>query len=148
LSQKGEAAYAKDLTSSMQDGRIKLYITYRALGLRRKTREVFERGEYIPLEAVGARSGHIIAFARRFLNRTIIVVVPRFLANVLSSPDAAFPDIWEGTMVIVPEAGNEETYRNVFTGEELTQTRWQGFSGLMCSGLFGTFPVALLETGD
>ncbi|MDD3845248.1 MAG: malto-oligosyltrehalose synthase, partial [Syntrophorhabdaceae bacterium] len=42
LSQKGEAAYAKDLTSSMQDGRIKLYITYRALGLRRKTREVFE----------------------------------------------------------------------------------------------------------
>jgi (1->4)-alpha-D-glucan 1-alpha-D-glucosylmutase len=33
LARRGTAAYAKDLTSSMEDGRIKLYITYKALGL-------------------------------------------------------------------------------------------------------------------
>jgi (1->4)-alpha-D-glucan 1-alpha-D-glucosylmutase len=147
LARRGTAAYAKDLTSSMEDGRIKLYITYKALGLRRKMREVFEKGEYIPLEAAGARSGHVIAFARRFLNTMIIVVVPRFIAKVLSSPGMTFEDMWEDTMVIVPEVSDEVTFRNVFTGEEVARTRRQGFSGLACSGLFRNLPVALLETG-
>lgn len=147
LSRRNTAEYAKDLTSSMEDGRIKLYITYRTLGLRRKTREVFEKGEYIPLEATGTRSGHVIAFARRFLNTMIVVVVPRFIAKILSSPDMTFADMWEDTMVIVPEGSDEETFRNVFTGEDVVKTRRQGFPGLACSGLFRSFPVALLETG-
>ncbi|HNT43149.1 MAG TPA: malto-oligosyltrehalose synthase [Syntrophorhabdaceae bacterium] len=147
LSRRDTAAYAKDLTSSMEDGRIKLYITYKALGLRRKMREVFEKGEYIPLEAAGTRSEHVIAFARRFLNTMIIVVVPRFVAKVLSSPGMTFEDMWEDTMVIVPESSEGATFRNVLTGEELARTRRQGLSGLACSGLFRNLPVALLETG-
>lgn len=147
LSRRDAAAYAKDLTTSMEDGRIKLYVTYRTLGLRRKTRDVFEKGEYIPLETTGTRSGHVMAFARRFLNTMIVVVVPRFIAKVLSSPGTTFEEMWEDTMVIVPEGPDEEIFRNVLTGEEVARTRRQGFSGLACSGLFRGFPVALLETG-
>jgi alkylation response protein AidB-like acyl-CoA dehydrogenase len=77
----------------------------------------------------------------------IIVVVPRFIAKVLSSPGMTFEDMWEDTMVIVPEVSDEVTFRNVFTGEEVARTRRQGFSGLACSGLFRNLPVALLETG-
>ncbi len=99
-------------------------------------REVFEKGEYIPLEAAGTRSEHVIAFARRFLNTMIIVVVSRFVAKVLSSPGMTFEDMWEDTMVIVPESSEGATFRNVLTGEELARTRRQGFSGLACSGLF------------
>lgn len=147
LSRRSTAEYAKDLTTSMEDGRIKLYITYMTLGLRRRAREVFEKGEYIPLEATGVRSGHVIAFARRFLSTMIVVVVPRFIAKVLSSPGTTFADMWEDTVVIVPEGPDEETFGNVLTGEEVPRTRRQGFPGLECSGLFRNFPVALLETG-
>lgn len=147
LSRKDTLEYAKELTSSMEDGRIKLYITYRTLKLRGEIRELFEKGEYIPLEVSGARSGQVVAFARRFLTIMIIVVVPRFLAKILSSPDPTFSGAWEDTTVIVPEGPDERVYRNVFTGEEYTRASWQASSGLACSGLFRNFPVALLEAG-
>jgi (1->4)-alpha-D-glucan 1-alpha-D-glucosylmutase len=124
LFRRTAAEYAKDLTSSMEDGRIKLYITYRTLGLRRKTREVFEKGEYIPLEATGIRSGHVIAFARRFLNTMIVVVVPRFIAKVLSSPDMTFADMWEDTMVIVPEGSDKSR-----SGTSSRERKWRKPAG-------------------
>ncbi len=51
LERKNHVEFAKELTSSMEDGRIKLYITHRTLKLRKELRQVFEKGEYIPLEA-------------------------------------------------------------------------------------------------
>lgn len=141
LGRTDHAVFAKELTRSMEDGRIKLYITYRALKLRRQLRDVFEKGEYIPLEATGARSGHVIAFARRHLTSMAVVAVPRFLVKILSLPDLRFDDIWEDTVIILPAAAGEGDYRNIFTGEEMAG---QG-PALSCRDIFRNFPVALLN---
>ena len=141
LGRKNRAEFAKELTRTMEDGRIKLYITHTTLNLRKELRQVFEKGEYIPLEAQGGRSEHIIAFARRFHTSMVVVAVPRFLAEILLLPDSRFDGIWEDTMIILPATAGEGTYTNIFTGEELMG---QGpmFS---CSECFRNFPVALLK---
>ncbi|MEN6616958.1 MAG: malto-oligosyltrehalose synthase, partial [Syntrophorhabdus sp.] len=144
LVRKNQAEFAKELTNSMEDGRIKLYITYRSLKLRHEIRQVFEKGEYMPLEVSGARSGHIIAFARRFLTSMIVVAVPRFLARIMPSPDTRFDSIWEDTTVAIPEVSGNDIFRNVFTGEEIRRSE----TGLHCSEIFRNFPVALLKTGS
>jgi (1->4)-alpha-D-glucan 1-alpha-D-glucosylmutase len=141
LSRKDHAIFAKELTNSMEDGRIKLYITYRALTLRKELRQVFEKGEYIPLEVTGARSGHVIAFARRHLTSMIVVAVPRFLVKIMSLPDQQFGDIWEDTVIIMPAASGEGQYINIFTGEEMAG---QG-PALLCREIFRKFPVTLLN---
>lgn len=146
LDKKGPLEYANELTKTMEDGRIKLYATYRALRLRKEMREIFEKGEYIPLEAIGTRSEHIIAFARRFLDTTIIAVVPRFLTKILPLSDAPFHDIWEDTTIVTHAGANDLSYVNVLTGETLMKTENEGITGLACRDVFRSFPVALLES--
>ena len=146
LEAKGPVGYVKELTGSMEDARMKMYITYRALTLRGQMREAFEKGDYIPLETSGIRSAHIIAFARRFLNTTIIVAVPRFLMKLLplSGPDPG--GMWKDTTVIVPGGPGESVYEDIFTGERMKASASDPF-GLECSALFRYFPVALLRSG-
>ena len=146
LEEKDPAEYANGLTKTMEDGRIKLYTTYRALQLRKEMRELFEKGEYIPLEAIGSRSEHVIAFARRYLDTTIITAVPRFLTKILQSPDTPFSDIWEDTVIVTHAGTNGLSYINVLTGETIAQKENGGIAGLACSDVFSIFPVALLES--
>jgi (1->4)-alpha-D-glucan 1-alpha-D-glucosylmutase len=141
MTRKNHPVLAKELTSSMKDGRIKLYITYRALKLRKELRQVFEQGEYIPLEVAGARSGHVIAFARRLLNSMIVVAVPRFLAKILLLPDSRFDAIWEDTRIVLPAGAGEERYTHIFTGEVVAGDG----NAISCWDIFRNFPVALLE---
>ncbi len=146
IEKKDLVEYANELTKTMQDGRIKLYATYRALQLRKEMRELFEKGEYIPLEAIGIRSDHVIAFARRYLDTTIITAVPRFLTKILPVNGALFHDIWEDTMIVTHAGTNGQNYINVLTGETITQKEKDGIAGLACRDIFRNFPVALLES--
>lgn len=54
----------RNLVESKEDGRIKLFVTYRTLNFRHQHRTLFEKGAYIPLEASGERSENICAFSR------------------------------------------------------------------------------------
>ena len=146
LRKKGPLQYANGLTETMEDGRIKLYVTYKALQLRKEMRELFEKGEYIPLEVVGTRSEHVIAFARRLLDMTVITAVPRFLARILPTPDTPFHGIWEDTVIVVPGGAGDQGYTNVLTGEVLTKKGNDWVTGLACADVFRSFPVALFET--
>ncbi|MCD6034233.1 MAG: malto-oligosyltrehalose synthase, partial [Thermomicrobiales bacterium] len=56
---------AADLLETKADGRIKLYLTSRALACRATFPDLFARGAYIPLAAEGAAADHVVAFARR-----------------------------------------------------------------------------------
>jgi len=47
-----------------EDGRPKLYLTWKALELRRDMPELFERGEYVPLGTEGEMHDRLVAFAK------------------------------------------------------------------------------------
>src|SRR5581483_9922940 len=55
---------AAALLDSLEDGRVKLYVTRHALAARRAHSKLFAAGAYLPLRAGGARRRHVCAFAR------------------------------------------------------------------------------------
>ena len=63
------------------DGALKLLVTMRALAHRRRHRELYERGAYLPLAVEGPGARHVVAFARVASDgRASITVVGRFFA--------------------------------------------------------------------
>jgi len=137
------AAFARSLTDSMQDGRIKLFLTYTALNTRKKYWELFRDGSYLPLSAEGAKSDHIVAFARVHQNSTALIVVPRLTARLLQRDYESISDhrAWEDTRVQLVNAGH---YRNVFTDEIVVAEESGNSYWISAAPLFANFPVALL----
>ncbi len=147
----GGVKLAEELCHNMDDGRIKMYLTYKALMCRKANRHLFEKGAYIPLAIVGSRADHVCAFARRIGRATMIVAVPRFLIRVMPEEGPIFLDkaLWEDTYIVLPDADFEKQYQNVFTDEIIsTQLQQDGKQGLALSGIFSNFPVALMVNKD
>ncbi len=145
------------LVASAPDGRIKLFTTARTLAFRRDHEELFRRGTHEPLEAHGTHAASVVAFARRLPvgvrssatpDAEALVVVPR-LVHALSTPEQPFAlgETWGATTLTIPGAPAGTVYRNVLTHEELTtiDAGQEGRSVLPLAGIFGYFPVALLE---
>jgi (1->4)-alpha-D-glucan 1-alpha-D-glucosylmutase len=126
---------ARDLLRSWEDGRIKLYVTYRGLLCRKTYRELFVEGEYLPVKASGAQSEHVCAFIRRLGKTWVLVAVPRLLARLESaagrldidavplrrSPPAALPPertVWGESILLLPEEAPVRWHNNL-TGETL-----------------------------
>jgi (1->4)-alpha-D-glucan 1-alpha-D-glucosylmutase len=139
---------AGELSQSKDDGRIKMYLTSKALAHRKANRTLFEQGEYLPLSASGPRGEHVCAFERRRNSASAIVVVPRFLTRLITGA-VALPfgkGVWEDSRLLLPGAGAGQAYRNVFTGEILTVMIENGDAAVYLADLFASFPVALLES--
>jgi (1->4)-alpha-D-glucan 1-alpha-D-glucosylmutase len=134
-------ALLSELTNQMDDGRIKLYITWKTLNLRKQLPEVFHRGEYIPLETAGERAKHLFAFARWDRAKTLIVAAPRLSSQLLQGvPRMPYgEEVWQDTRFGL--AGNATRFRNVLTGELSEPDEHGVFSAKQ---LFQNFPVALL----
>jgi (1->4)-alpha-D-glucan 1-alpha-D-glucosylmutase len=130
------ASLLRDLTTNWKDGRIKLYLTYRALNFRRAQAELFRKGEYIPLEGP-----HTCAFARRMGDVWAIAAVPRMVASVPAPGKKLLaPKVFgDGLLALPPEA--PAGWHNVLTGDDLAAEE----GALRLAEVFAGFPVALME---
>ncbi|NWF73142.1 MAG: malto-oligosyltrehalose synthase, partial [Nitrospirae bacterium] len=135
------------LADQARDGRIKLYVTMMALDYRRCHPALFQQGEYLPLEAGGAKKQHACAFARLHEHQAVVTVVPRFLTTLM--PDVKGPPLgqgtWEDSWVAVPPWPTLCAYRHILTGEVLTVESINGRRVLPLSRIFNHCPVAMLE---
>ncbi|HET9363541.1 MAG TPA: malto-oligosyltrehalose synthase, partial [Candidatus Angelobacter sp.] len=133
-----------DLLSNYKDGRIKMWATMQALRLRRDRRNLFQLGEYRPLQASGAAQQHVVAFARERKNQVVIVAIPR-LSYTLAAGAMRAPigELWQDTELPVPPR-TAEFLENVFTGEKV---KVSANRSLLCHELFTHFPAALLISG-
>ena len=92
-----------ELLSHWKDGSIKLAIIYKLLQLRNQYPSLFLNGSYIPLEVSGPLAMHLIAFARRYQNKVLVVVVLRWFTSLLNLEQYTFsPLLWENTEIILP----------------------------------------------
>ncbi len=141
---QGVPALVCDLVENWQDGRIKLFLTRRALRARADHPAVFSSGRYTPLHALGSRRHHIIAFARDGIEASVIVAVPRWTyrltrgATLLPAESA-----WEDTVLAMPESPARE-WQDVFTGRAVRLES----PGILLSRLFRDFPAAMLVGVD
>jgi len=107
----------EELLQSWPDGRIKMFLTQRALRFRNEHVELFRSGNYLPLRATGSFVDCCLCFARRLDQRSIIVIVPRLSSRI------GFPPIgerWRDTVVELPESLSLHRGREIFTGRELS----------------------------
>jgi (1->4)-alpha-D-glucan 1-alpha-D-glucosylmutase len=148
LEDSGLPEYAQGLTGSMEDGRIKMYVTWKALSLRNQQPDVFQHGAYLPLQVTGKNAKHVLAFARRLRDSNLLVVVPRLcvrlLGNQLRPPTGA--DVWQETAIQLPDSMGT-SFRNVFTRELVSAEPDNRCAALKLSSVLGAFPVAIL-VGD
>jgi malto-oligosyltrehalose synthase len=141
------AAYLRSILATPEDGRCKLYVTYCGLRLRRARAELFRHGEYVPLSTEGSLARHLVAFARRDRDTTVILVAPRLLAALLDQP-GALPlgaQLWGDTAVQVPWLAPQTPLRNLLTGRAAAAVRHEAGFRLAAGDLLDQFPVALLE---
>ncbi|MDZ4343903.1 MAG: malto-oligosyltrehalose synthase, partial [Candidatus Binatia bacterium] len=143
------AGLLREMLSQWPDGRVKLYLIYKALNFRREHRELFQTGDYMPLYAEGKFREHVCAFARRVNDHWIIVAAPRLLARI--APPGRLPlgePVWEDT-VLPLRHGTPDHWHNILTGESLSARKTKGEQrGLPLHQIFNAYPVALIETGQ
>jgi (1->4)-alpha-D-glucan 1-alpha-D-glucosylmutase len=139
-----DASSIAKLLEAPEDGRLKLYLTWKALSLRQRHPEVFQQGEYLPLTVEGSRANHVVAFCRRFANSSVLVIVPRLVATLLHNEDAppSGPQVWEDSRVLLPD-NPPKKYCNVLTGALVDVRTAENSSSINVSEIFGTLPIAL-----
>jgi len=129
-----------------EDGRIKLYVTYRGLLCRREHPGLFTLGEYLPAEARGVKQEHVFGFVRRREEQFAVVAAPRLLTGLAPDPEQ-LPlgrGVWQGTVLLLPEVEMSRRWRNIFTGEILKPSVRSGQNGLPLAEVLANFPLALL----
>jgi (1->4)-alpha-D-glucan 1-alpha-D-glucosylmutase len=138
---------AAELLATKVDGRIKLYLTWRALAFRAGRPDLFARGEYVPLAAEGSAAAHVVAFARRTAGDEVVVAVPRLVTGLTRQElfDPIGPKIWGETRVIIPGAEPGVHYRDVFSEETVEARAGPSGAELRLAEVFAVLPFALLE---
>ena len=110
------------LLRNWTDGRVKLFVTARALSVRAKLGESYR--------AVDTGTPDAVAFLR---GDDVLVVIPRLTTQLIKPPQLPIGEVW-GTHALDLPAGR---WRNVFTDEIV--------ESLELRNVFATFPVAILE---
>ena len=136
--------------------RLKLFVTWQTLQFRREHADLFQEGDYIPLNVRGSRSKHVCAFARISVSspgaprKVAVIIVPRLIAqltpaeaNGAGNSSPLGPAIWEDTHVLVEDLA-VSSLENLFTGQiELPE------NGLIpVARALSDFPVAVLTNGQ
>ena len=150
---ESRVSYVRQLAANLADPKVKLFTTWRLLDLRQRLGARFATARYIPLRVTGAKSQHVVAFARvgdgaeAAPRQAVIVVVPRLVARLVEAlPEAPAtcripcgPEIWDDTEIEIPHelAG---TYLDV-----LSRTSKRCESAARLGDLLANFPVAVLE---
>src|SRR5580692_4441030 len=136
---------ARELLATPEDGRLKLYVTWKTLRLRKQHPDLFHQGEYLPLPVHGPQANHVVAFMRRLGASTALVVVPRLVTGLLDDAESSpiGNRIWKDTYICLPACECSKNYRNAFTGEVADLSKISIQSGLEISNVLAEFPLAL-----
>jgi (1->4)-alpha-D-glucan 1-alpha-D-glucosylmutase len=120
-------ALVRDLAAHPERDAMKLWVTSRALALRKLHADLFARGEYIAAAARGACARQVVAFARRLQSQWALAVAPRW---------TAVQDGWGDTEIVLPEGA---------PGEWIDALTGLIPASLRLADLLREFPVALLS---
>ncbi|QJT09331.1 malto-oligosyltrehalose synthase [Oceanidesulfovibrio marinus] len=133
-------ALAAELLDTAEDGRVKLFATHRGLAVRNAHPELFAQGEYLPLEFEGGRADRVFGFVRQRDDEAVMVLVPRFTANVPKEGRFPLAGFWQGVHITSDWLPNG-AWTNAFTGQKFEATPTS------VRKILADFPVAVLLLG-
>jgi (1->4)-alpha-D-glucan 1-alpha-D-glucosylmutase len=144
LHSAGQQQALRDFPDHWEDGRVKLYLIWKALGFRRAEYDLFLEGEFIPLQSAGCHAQHVIAFLRRTSASCALVAIPRWLSQIPRKDNETFD--WCDTRVLLPPQ-SPSNWKSVLREDKFASGQGDGAS-LFIRDLLRDFPVALLTAGD
>jgi len=85
------------------NGKIKLWLTQILLSYRRTKQDLFLHGDYISLDTSGTYKNNVLAYARKYRNSWLIVVVPLYLPVICKGDEKMIKRFdWQDTSVLLP----------------------------------------------
>ncbi len=128
-----------ELLSTKEDGRIKLFLIAKVLEARKQNLEVFQQGNYLPLEVTGKFKENVVAFARQFGDRVAIAVAPRFLTGLIEPGEYPLKEaVWADTRINLPQE-MPSAWKDAITAQTMNSDRT-----VLVGDILKDFPVALL----
>lgn len=138
----------REALENWRDGRVKQLMIRRLLHMRRAQPALFLQGRYEPVDVVGSRARHVLAFLRWRNDDAVLVVVPRLPAPLLegATQPIVTADRWGDTELHVPESvlGTlSEQWQNVLSDE----THVIDGPTVPVARLLADFPVGVFRAG-
>lgn len=133
------------LLEHWRDGRIKFFLTHRALHARRTHSDLFLHGQYVPLSTSGEHADRILAFGQEHQGRWAIAAAPIMYTRLAAVEQPPIGEaVWRDTVLRLPQ-GAPLHWFNCLTDQPLhAQSAGGGDIHLAASEVFRDFPVALL----
>jgi malto-oligosyltrehalose synthase/4-alpha-glucanotransferase len=133
-------AFLAELWTDRFDARIKLWLTHTLYNMRKQAVDLFEKGDYIPVKVKGEYKDNIIAYARKYQQKTIVVVAALHIAQLCQSQQKDINEIdWKGTCIVLPSNVKGEV-ENLLLGSKTGVSKEIGIQKL-----FSEVPFALLK---
>jgi (1->4)-alpha-D-glucan 1-alpha-D-glucosylmutase len=127
---------AGELLETWSDGRIKLYLLHRLLGLRAARPALFASGDYHPLPVEGRFADRAVAFERTLGDQAIIVCAARLTGAVAASGERPVGERWGDTSIPGDHLAGIERLAGRTIAAEGGRVR--------LAELFATLPVAVV----
>jgi (1->4)-alpha-D-glucan 1-alpha-D-glucosylmutase len=145
---EGKEAFARQALDQWTDGRVKLLLAWRLLGLRARVPELFWSGSYTPLDAEGGQAGALVCFARAHGDAAMLVVAPRLTAKLSPRPGewplGEMP--WRDTYLDLPAELDLGGLRNLFTGQTLASLAEADSRRVPLGAILANLPVAVFAS--
>lgn len=126
--------------SSPYSNDAKLLVTWRLLQLRRASFDLWASGDYEPLQTQGRYKDHVLAFVRRHATQMVVVVVAKWLAQLMQGDcRAPLGTVWDDTSVILASP-RAMAVRELFSGMAMDLSD----ASLPVARLFEHAPFAVL----
>ena len=126
-----------ELVARWPDGRIKLALMQRLLGLRIQSPALFHEGDYEPIQIDGRDRDHVIAYMRSYGRDGVIVAAGRHFASA-TGQGSHWPRIaWQAELKLAPNCRISGDALGIYEGADRS---------LAISNLFAVLPVAVLRT--
>jgi (1->4)-alpha-D-glucan 1-alpha-D-glucosylmutase len=126
-----------ELMQMWSDGRIKMFLNQRILRFRREHADLFRRGEYLPVQAIGTFAESCISFLRRFGDNWIVVIAPRLSSRIGFPP---IGELWKDTAIDLPETLSLKDTHDLFTCRPVSVLHQQ----LKLADAFSLLPFAVI----
>jgi len=137
------AELGSDLARHLEDGRLKQFVTWRALELRRRRGTLFRDGGYVPLSIGGEHADHVCAFARVHKSEWAVAIASRLACTLLGGEEVLpVGEVCGDTYVDVASLDGSAA-EDVLTGTGVRATGGR----MRLAELLARLPVALLASG-
>ncbi|HZI01931.1 MAG TPA: malto-oligosyltrehalose synthase [Flavisolibacter sp.] len=126
----------RELWSNRNDGRIKFWLTYSLMQIRKSNPEIFAYGDYVPLEVTGMYKDNVLAYARKLKRTWYIIAIPLHISSLFEHEKKDLSNFdWKDTTIQLPKAVKNEWTNLLFESSGVADK-----NKLLLDGLFKELP--------